>query len=113
MSEAQHLSATVEGLFSKPDHGWFTPFTVAVASLTADQAAGVPAPGFTSVWALVNHVNFWQESVLLRLRGLPVSCAELGAENDWPPPGDPADERAWRQARERAVALNKELCMRG
>lgn len=56
--------------------------------------AEVPAPGFNSVWALVNHVSFWQESMLRRLRGVPINRAELGAENGWPPPGDPADKRA-------------------
>jgi hypothetical protein len=58
---------------------------------------------------VVNHARFWQEVTLLRLRGLPVDRQALGAENGWPPPGDPADEQAWQAVCERAVAVNKEL----
>jgi hypothetical protein len=60
MSEAQHLADALEGLFANPEHGWFTPCSVAVTGLTAAQAASVPAPRFNSVWAVVNHVRFWQ-----------------------------------------------------
>ena len=109
MSEAQHLADALEGLFANPEHGWFTPFSVAVTGLTAAQAASVPAPRFNSVWAVVNHTRFWQEVFLLRLRGLPVDREAFGAKNGWPPAGDPADEQTWQAACARAIAVNKEL----
>jgi len=109
MSEAQHLSDALEGLFVRPDNGWFTPLTVAIAGLTAEQGATVPAPSFNSVWAVVNHVRFWQEVTLLRLRGLPADRQASGAEDGWPPPVAPADELAWQAACDRAIALNAEL----
>jgi hypothetical protein len=109
MSEAQHLAEALEGLFANPENGWFTPFSVATAGLTAEQAAHVPAERFNSVWAVANHVRFCQEVALRRLRGLPVDRAALGAEDDWPPVGEPADEDAWQTARERALAVNREL----
>jgi hypothetical protein len=46
-------------LFSYSDHGLFTPVTVAIADLMAEQAARVPAERFNCVWAVVTHVRFW------------------------------------------------------
>lgn len=109
MSEADHISRVLSGLFSNPQNGWFPPFTDATARLNAAQAAWVPSPGMNSAWALANHVRFWQEVVLLRLRGEPVDRQGLGAEDGWPPPGDAADEPAWREAGQRAIAVNTEL----
>jgi hypothetical protein len=108
MSEAQHLSDSLAGLFSHADHGWFTPFPVAVSGLTAAQAATVPAIKFNSVWAVVNHIRFWQEITLLRLQGLPMG-KEKWADNGWPPAGAPTDEAAWKRDWEAAIAANAEL----
>jgi hypothetical protein len=80
-TEAEHLSDAVRAFFVMNDHGLFTSFSTAVAGLTAAQAAAIPAPRFNSVWAVVNHVRFWQEVTLLRLRGQPVDRTALGADN--------------------------------
>jgi len=56
---------------------WFTPMNAAVAGLTAEQAKWVPqnAQGKLdpnanhSVGMLVNHLVFWNENALARLRG--------------------------------------------
>jgi hypothetical protein len=109
MSEAEHLSDAVRALFVLDDHGLFTSFATAVAGLTAAQAATVPAPRFNSVWAVVNHVRFWQEVTLRRLRGQPVDRQALGAENGWPPAGESADEAGWQAAVQRCLEVNREL----
>jgi len=109
MTEAERLSDALQGLFSNPEHGWFTPISVAIAGLTAAQAATVPAPRFNSVWAVVNHVRFWHELTLLRLRGISANAKELWADNGWPPAGDPTDERAWERDCQRLLGANKEL----
>jgi uncharacterized damage-inducible protein DinB len=107
MSESEHLADALIGLFTRTDNGWFTPLTVAVAGLTAEKAARTPAPRFNSVWGLVDHVRYWEEFALLRLRGLPADRAVLG--EDWAPIIDPADEAAWQAACHRAVAMNEVL----
>lgn len=109
MSEGVHLSRALTGLFSNPQNGWIPPFTDAIAGLNASQASWVPAVGMNGVWALVNHVRFYQEVVLLQLQGKPVDREALGAEDGWPPPGDAADEQAWQEACQRALTLNNEL----
>ena len=72
-TEAEHLSDAVRALFVSNDHGLSTSFATAVAGLTASQAASVPAARLNSVWAVVNHVRFWQEVTLLRLHS-PTRC---------------------------------------
>jgi hypothetical protein len=107
MAEVQHLAEAVEGFSLSSDHGWFTPFTVAVAGLAASQAAAVPAERFNSVWALVNHVRFWQEATVVMLHGKPIDWQN--AQNGWPAPGDPNDEQAWQSACTQALVANQSL----
>jgi len=107
MSEAEHLAEALISLFTRTDNGWFAPLTAAVVDLTARQAAWMPAPGFNSVWGLVDHVRYWEEFALLRLRGRPAGPAVLG--EDWAPIANPADEAAWQAACRRAVAVNEDL----
>jgi hypothetical protein len=109
MSEGQHLAETLVAFFAYKDHGVLTPFTDAVAGLTATQAAQVPGPGLHSIWAIVNHVRFWHDVTLLQLRGLAVDWASLGATDGWPPAGDPTDEVAWQAAVRRTETLNGEI----
>jgi hypothetical protein len=109
MPEATHLADALLGLFAH-DHGWFTPFTRAVAGLTAAQAAWEPPDGGGhSIWAIVNHLGFWHDVVLHDLHGLPLAGSGLDTAQDWPPPGAPTDEPGWEQACRRVIALNSAL----
>src|SRR5579859_5574062 len=91
MSEASYTAEALELLFTSATPGWFSPFETATESLTAQQAATVPAPRFNSVWAVVNHVRYWQEAALLQLQQLPVDGTALGSEDGsgWPPAAAP------------------------
>ena len=108
MPEAAHLADTLLGLFAH-DHGWFTPFTRAVAGLSAAQAAWEPPDGGKSIGAIVYHLGFWYDVVLHDLHGLPLAGSGLNTAQDWPPPGAPTDEQAWDQACRRVIALNSAL----
>jgi hypothetical protein len=111
MTEAHHLADALEHLFTDPASGAFVPFAIATDGLAAAQAATAPAPGFNSVWAVVNHVRYWEEMVVRHMRGLPVSPDLLGAPDPsgWPPVGEPTDEAAWQAARAQALSVNSEL----
>jgi hypothetical protein len=111
MSKANHAAEALEQLFTSTTPGWFTPFILATDGLTAAQAATVPAPHFNSVWAVVNHVRYWQEVALLQLQQLPVDAAVLGSDDGsgWPRLGDRASEAAWQEARRRALGANTAL----
>lgn len=109
MSEMSHLAESLASFYGNPQNDWFLPVTEAIKGLSAEEAAAVPAKGFNSVWAVINHIWICQIIVLLRLQDKPVDRAELGAENDWPSVGDPMDEAAWQAACTRALETNLEL----
>lgn len=107
MSEAKHLADALGRYFSV-ENGAFANFKAATDGLTAAQAAAVPGERMNSVWAVVNHLWFWNEAPLRKLRGEEFEPADLGVEDwgAWAPIADPADEAAWNAARERALAAN-------
>src|SRR5258708_12916319 len=111
MSKANHAAEALELLFTSTTPGWFSPFVTATDGLTAEQAASVPAPHFNSVWAVVNHVRYWQEVALLQLQQLPVDGAALGSDDGsgCPPAGDPTHDAARRGPRTRAFEPNAPL----
>jgi hypothetical protein len=106
MSEAAHLSIGLTEGFNSPNAQAFASFGAATAGITAAQAAAVPGERMNSIWAVVNHLHFWNEAPLRKLRGESFEPADLGAAtwSGWPPAGDPADEAAWQAARERTIA---------
>lgn len=108
MSEAQHLAKSLTVYFNGNELIAFLPFNMASDGLSATQAAHVPAERFNSIWAIVNHVWFWNEVPLRMLRGEAVDPADLGAADwsGWPPIGDPADDAAWQAARQRCLDAN-------
>lgn len=111
MSEAQHLAQSLKRMYFGNQVDVFAPFEVATDGLTAAQAANIPAEKFNSVWAIVNHVWFWQEALHLLLVGQTYSCEALGAPDDsgWPPVNNPSDDSAWHAARQRALDVNSTL----
>lgn len=109
MTEAGNLADALNGLFSNAQHGWFTPVSVSIRTINAKQAAMTPAQKFNSVWQIVNHLRFWQDFVRLRLQGIAVDRAALGAEDGWPAIPQPISEQAWESACEQMLRANEEL----
>lgn len=111
MPQTNYPAEALELLFVSDTPGWFSPFITATDGLTAEQAATVPAPRFNSVWAVVNHVRYWQEAALLQLQQRPVDSAALGSDDGsgWPPVGDPTDDAVWQESRKRALEANAAL----
>jgi len=48
---------------------WAAAWSKSVAGLTPSQAAWKPADGRHSIWQIVNHMIFWREDALARLKG--------------------------------------------
>jgi DinB superfamily len=108
MSEAQHLAYVVESHFSNPKSSSFAHFVTVTDSLTGEQAATAPRERFNSIWAVVNHVAFWQEVTRLGLLGQEINLAEWGLTEiggGWPPLGEISDAH-WLAARQRALDCN-------
>jgi uncharacterized damage-inducible protein DinB len=53
------------------DKDWFVPINIAVAGLTADQAKWKDASGNHSAGQLTNHLLFWNERELAKIKGEP------------------------------------------
>ena len=108
MSEAKHLGLGLREAFNSEKPSAFAPFGEATAGIGAAQAARVPGERMNSIWAVVNHLWFWNEVPRRLLRGEQIDPADLGAPDwqGWPPAGDPTDEAAWEAARERALLAN-------
>ncbi|NOS86390.1 MAG: DinB family protein [Ignavibacteria bacterium] len=51
------------------EKAWFVPLNEAVAGLTSKEAVQKDQSGNHSVWGIVNHLIFWNERWLIRLRG--------------------------------------------
>jgi len=87
------------------------PFEAATGGLSAAQAAASPGPRFNSVWAIANHLWFWEESLLRLLTGQPAGHEAIGAPDGsgWGMTGDPADEAAWLAHRARALETGLRL----
>ena len=85
------------------------PVTEAVKGLSAVQAATVPAKGFNSVWAVVNHIWHCQKVVLYKLQAKSDGRQDSSDETDWPPISDPMDENAWLVSCERVNTVTQEL----
>lgn len=111
MSTATQLAKAVVEHFSTTESSSFTHFVVATDGLTGEQAATVPAERFNSVWAVVNHVAFWQDALRAALLGESLELATWGLEEwgpGWPPLGEITDEN-WQAARQRALDVNQAL----
>lgn len=108
MSEAEHLSVGLSEGFNSPNPQAYAPFGAATDGIGAAQASASPGERMNSIWAVVNHLWFWNELPLRKLQGQNPEPADLGAADwqGWPPVGDPADEAAWQSARARAIAAN-------
>jgi hypothetical protein len=112
MSEREHLAYVVENHFSNTEGNTgntFAPFVVVTAGLTAAQASQVPGERMNSVWAVVNHIAFWQAVTHLGMLGQQINVSEWGLKemgSGWPPLGESTDAN-WQAARQRALDGNK------
>lgn len=75
---------------------WFVPLTQALQGLSAEQAAWKPNAGVHSIWALVNHLTFWNDHELRRLRGDNDPADAIDNDSTFEPGN--GDESAWQQA---------------
>ena len=78
-----------------------------LANVTAEQASRVPAAGGHSIYQLVQHIAYWEEVVVRRVRGEVVD-APLNTPDDWPSNRKISDAE-WQQALRRLDASHLAL----
>jgi uncharacterized damage-inducible protein DinB len=91
------------------ENEWFVSADTALLGTTAVEAAWVPPGMNNTIWQIVNHLLFWNEDVVHRLRG--TVNPNKAADNDvtFGQPGDPFDEAGWEQTLVRFRSVMKEL----
>lgn len=103
----------IELLVHKLDHAhqqedWHPPLSLCLNGLTAEQANWKPqGEASNSVWETVNHLLFYKERLLARLKGMPF---HLSAEdNDATFTVSSVNDAAWQAVVERTDAVYREL----
>jgi len=107
MREADHLAEELLTFMGSVRVPWFTSLVQALVEVNEKYAEGDPSYGLNSIWAVVNHVSFWHDLVLRRLRG-ELTTKEEAIESGWSLPAH-GGSRAWTHTQHELIARNAEL----
>ena len=66
---------------SHEKYTWIPPFIQSFKDLSPQQAAWKPDPKRHSIWQNLNHITFWREATIRRLKGETVSDEEKEKNN--------------------------------
>ncbi|HWI60965.1 MAG TPA: DinB family protein [Symbiobacteriaceae bacterium] len=78
--------------------GWYLPLAKALEGIGPTEAAWQPPGGGNSIWQTLNHLNYYNERVLLRTLGAPVGPALPDNDATFQHPGNPEDAAGWQAA---------------
>jgi uncharacterized damage-inducible protein DinB len=80
--------------YSWDQEGWFLPLAEALKGLEAAGASWQPPGGGNTIWQTVNHVNYYNNRMLLLLTGQPPG-PQIENDPTFQEPGDPHDTAGW------------------
>lgn len=108
--EPRHLEEGIVALVGGANFPWFTTLMRALEGVDHRYAARRPADGLNSIWAVVNHISFWHELALRRLRG-EFSTDEEANESGWslPAAGEAGD---WTRLQQELISRNAAFARR-
>lgn len=106
--------ARIDLLLNEKDHtwdqeGWFLPLAKALDGVTAEQAAWQPPGGGNSIWALLAHLNHYNEHYLRRFTGQEPGPTAPSNTATFAIPDGPNAETAWAAEVERASRIAAEF----
>lgn len=84
---------------------WIVPLSAALEGLTPEQAAWKPAEGCSTIWQLVNHINYYNTRTLNRLRGEAPAGNATTNDETFGDAGDPEDTEGWKRTVREAESL--------
>lgn len=64
------------------EEGWFMPLKIALEGLTEEQFAWKESANLHSIRQLVDHLLFWNERYLMRLKDVPLIALKIEKDND-------------------------------
>lgn len=83
------------------ENEWFASMDQALHGVTAAEAAWTSSGNSNSIWQIVNHLIFWNEDVIHRIKGTENPHKAKDNEETFGSHGDPEDELGWAQTVQR------------
>jgi uncharacterized damage-inducible protein DinB len=91
------------------ENEWFASMDQALQGVTAAEAAWTSSGNSNSIWQIVNHLIFWNEDVIHRIKGTENPHKAENNEETFGNPGDPEDEIGWSQTVQRLHEVMNKL----
>jgi uncharacterized damage-inducible protein DinB len=88
---------------------WFASMEQALHGVTAAEAAWTSSGISNSIWQIVNHLIFWNEDVIHRIKGTENKHNLETNDETFGNPGDPEDEMGWGQTVQRLYEVMNKL----
>lgn len=83
------------------ENEWFASMDQALHGVTAAEAAWTSSGNSNSIWQIVNHLVFWNEDVIHRIKETENPRKAEDNEVTFGNPGDPEDESGWTETVQR------------
>jgi uncharacterized damage-inducible protein DinB len=91
------------------ENDWFASMDQALQGVSAAEAAWTSSGTSNSIWQIVNHLIFWNEDVIHRIKGTENPHKAEDNEETFGNPGDPGDEMGWAQTVQRLNGVMHKL----
>jgi uncharacterized damage-inducible protein DinB len=88
---------------------WFASMDQALHGVIAAEAAWTNSGISNSIWQIVNHLIFWNEDVIHRIKGTENPHKTEDNEETFGNPGDPEDEMGWAHTMQRLNEVMNKL----
>ncbi|MGD6774661.1 DinB family protein [Sutcliffiella horikoshii] len=90
------------------ENEWFASMDQALQGVTAAEASWTSSGISNSIWQIVNHLIFWNEDVIHRIKGTDNPHKAEDNEATFGSQGDPEDESGWAKTVQRlSEVMNK------
>lgn len=91
------------------ENEWFASLNQSLQGVTAAEAASTNSENINSIWQIVNHLIFWNEDVIHRIKGTENPLKPESNEETFGSPGNLEDEISWGMTVERLNDVMYEL----
>ncbi|WIY59507.1 DinB family protein [Bacillus arachidis] len=91
------------------ENDWFASMDQALHGVSAAEAAWTSSGISNSIWQIVNHLIFWNEDVIHRIKVTENPHKAEDNEETFGNPGDPEDEIGWAQTVQRLNEVMNKL----
>jgi uncharacterized damage-inducible protein DinB len=91
------------------ENEWFASMDQALHEVSAAEAAWTSSGISNSIWQIVNHLIFWNEDVIHRIKGTENPYKAEDNEETFGNPGNPDDEIGWSETVQRLNEVMKKL----